>query len=329
MNQNSSNLKFKESNSINFYDYNPEQANFHDEVIKGLKSNPKNIAPKFFYDEKGSNLFDAICESTEYYPTRTEMQILHQNQKEIAAHFGENCLLIEPGSGSSQKVRILMDSVSPKAYMPMDISKDYLRLVAEDIANEYPWLEVHAACVDYSRPFSIPQCHETARKVAFFPGSSIGNFDPENAIQFLQHMANMLESDGGLLIGVDLKKSSDTLNAAYNDTEGATAAFNQNLLTRMNSELQADFDLDNFHHHAFYNEKLSRIEMHLVSTETQVVSVNGHNFVIKKDETIHTENSYKYTIEEFQTLASKAGFKPVNVWTDSDNLFSVHYFEMK
>jgi dimethylhistidine N-methyltransferase len=328
MNQTIANLKSDESSSINFYDYNPEQANFYDEVINGLNSSPKNIAPKFFYDEKGSNLFDAICESADYYPTRTEMQILEQYKNEIAEHFGKNCVLIEPGSGSSQKVRILMDSINPKAYMPMDISKDYLRLVAEDLASEYPWLDVHAACVDYTSTFPLPECHEAARKVAFFPGSSIGNFDPEHAVQFLQHLVTMLQFDGGLLIGVDLKKDSDTLNAAYNDTDGATAAFNQNLLARINDELEANFDLNKFQHHAFYNEKKSRIEMHLVSQETQVISINNNNFVINKDESIHTENSYKYTIDEFQSLAKQAGFIAKNVWTDSENLFSVHYFEV-
>lgn len=315
-------------NSIHFYDYHPELADLHEEVIKGMKNWPRAIAPKFFYDEKGSQLFDEICGTTEYYPTRTEMTILEENIDEIAAHVGEQCLLIEPGSGSSQKVRVMLDAVNPKAYMPMDISKDYLRVAAEDVASEYPWLEVHAACVDYTSPFPLPPCHEQARKVAFFPGSSIGNFDPEQAISFLRNLAEVLQSDGGLLIGVDLKKDKEVLHAAYNDNEGVTAAFNQNLLTRISDELDATFDTKKFHHHAFYNEQLGRVEMHLVSDETHTVSIGEHHFQFKKDETIHTESSYKYTINEFKSLAERAGFKSVDVWTDVENLFSVHYFEV-
>jgi len=316
------------SNSIRFYDYHPEQANFHQEVVAGLNTLPKSIAPKFFYDEKGSQLFDAICDTQEYYPTRTEMAILEKYSSQIGNHIGEDCLLIEPGSGSSQKVRILLDTINPKAYMPLDISKDYLRLAAENVADEFPWLEVHAACVDYTSPFPLPPFARQGRKVAFFPGSSIGNFDPEHAIDFLQHLASMLNYDGGLLIGVDLKKDVEILNAAYNDNLGATAAFNQNLLTRMVDELGANFDLSKYHHHAFYNQQLGRIEMHLVSNETHTVTIGDNNFVINKDETIHTESSYKYTIEEFQALASKAGFNAVDVWTDAQQLFSVHYFEV-
>ncbi len=320
----------KEDNtsSIYFYDYHPEPVDFHKEVINGMASSPRVLAPKFFYDEKGSQLFDAICETLEYYPTRTELSILEQNIDEIAEYIGEDCLLIEPGSGSSQKVRLILDTINPIAYMPMDISKDYLRLAAEDVASGYPWLEVHAACVDYTRDFSLPPCHQHARKVAFFPGSSIGNFEPEQAITFLRHLSRILQAGGGLLIGVDLKKDIDTLNAAYNDNAGMTAAFNQNLLTRISNELNADFDVEKFHHHAFYNKKLGRIEMHLVSNEEHTVSIDQHRFKFKKNESIHTESSYKYTVDEFQMLAEKAGFKSIKAWTDADDLFSVHYFEM-
>ena len=317
-----------DSNRIYFYDYHPAQANFQNEVIKGLYGSPRTLSPKFFYNEKGSQLFDEICETNEYYPTKTEISILEQNVAEIAEHLGDECLLIEPGSGSSQKVRVMLEAINPKAYMPMDISKDYLCSAAGDVAAEYPWLEVHAACVDYTSPFPLPSCHEGARKVAFFPGSSIGNFDPEHAVLFLENLANVLGENGGLLIGVDLKKDPDILNAAYNDNAGVTAAFNQNLLTRISNELEADIDVDNFRHHAFYNEKLGRIEMHLVSNEEHTVSINGHDFKFKKDESIHTESSYKYTVDEFQALARKAGFNSVNVWTDENSLFSVHYFEL-
>lgn len=321
-------ISLSEKNSIQFYDYHPPEADLLEEVIQGMNNSPRSIAPKFFYDEKGSELFDAICETSDYYPTRTELKILEQNLDEIVEHVGDNCLLIEPGSGSSQKVRVMLEAVKPTAYMPMDISKDYLKLAAEDVASEYPWLDVHAACVDYTSPFPLPPCHEKARKVAFFPGSSIGNFDPEHAVEFLTNLATILESDGGLLIGVDLKKDKDILHAAYNDNDGVTAAFNENLLTRMSDELNATFDTKKFHHHAFYNEQLGRIEMHLVSDETHTVTIGEHQFEFRKDESIHTESSYKYTIDEFQKLAKKAGFHAKNVWTDSDDLFSVHYFEV-
>lgn len=321
----------KNDNPIYFYDYHPPQADLFDEVIKGLKASPRALAPKFFYDEKGSKLFDAICKTDEYYPTRTEKKIIKNNLDDIAKHIGDDCLLIEPGSGSSEKVRLILDSINPKAYMPMDISKDYLRTAAEDVADEYPWLEVHAACVDYTQPFPLPPCHSQARKVAFFPGSSIGNFDPEHAVKFLNHIAKILQGDneGGLLIGVDLKKDKERLDAAYNDSDGYTAAFNQNLLNRISNELDAGFDTRNFSHHAFYNEELGRIEMHLISNEAHTVSIGEHHFEFDKNETIHTESSYKYSIEEFQTLAKKAGFLPVDVWTDDEQLFSVHYFKIQ
>ena len=318
----------KKNNSIHFYDYHPQQASFVDEVIHGLQQRPRKLEPKFFYDEKGSQLFDAICETEEYYPTKTEMMILKNNIEEIAQYIGEECLLIEPGSGSSQKVRIMLDEVNPRAYMPLDISRDYLSFAAGDVAEEFPWLEVHAACVDYTSPFPLPSCHEDARKVAFFPGSSIGNFDPEEAVTFLKNLAQLIDINGGLLIGVDLKKDTEILNAAYNDGAGITAAFNRNLLTRISSELGADIDVEKFDHHAFYNEKMGRIEMHLVCNKDHTLSIDGHDFEFKKDESIHTESSYKYTIREFRELARQAGFTPVKVWTDEENLFSEHYFEV-
>lgn len=328
MNYSSTNKKQSAENNIYFYDFHPQQENFKDEVISGMEKIPRTLAPKFFYDETGSKLFDEICETSEYYPTRTEIKILEDNIDEIKDCLGENCLIIEPGSGSCKKVRVLLDAVNPKAYMPLDISKDYLCIAAEEVAAEYPELEVHAACVDYTIPFPLPPFQENARKVAFFPGSSIGNFDPEHAISFLRNLATLLQPDGGLLIGVDLKKDANILNAAYNDKKGITAAFNQNLLARIANELDADIDINKFRHKAFYNEALGRVEMHLVSNENHTVSIDDNVFQFKKNESIHTENSYKYTIEEFQSLAKKAGFYPVKVWTDENALFSVHYFEI-
>lgn len=316
------------NNAMHFYDYHPKQTSFAEEVIHGMQQTPRKLEPKLFYDEKGSQLFDAICKTSEYYPTKTEIKILKNNIDEIAECIGKECLLIEPGSGSSQKVRIILDKVTPRAYMPLDISKDYLCYAAGDVAEEYPWLDVHAACVDYTRPFQLPSCHEEARKVAFFPGSSIGNFEPEEAVSFLKNLAQLIDIDGGLLIGVDLKKDSEILNAAYNDDKGITAAFNQNLLTRIRNELESDIDINKFNHYAYYNENKGRIEMHLVCNQDYTLSIDGHDFKFNKDQSIHTESSYKYTISEFHKLAKQAGYTPVKVWSDEDNLFSVHYFEV-
>ncbi len=328
-------------NEIQFTDNNPQLACFAEEVIGGLKKTPRCIPPKFFYDKRGSHIFDDICETDEYYVTRTETELLKKHNTEIAQLIGENCLLIEPGSGNSQKVRILLDELKPQTYLPMDISRDYLTSAAQELANEFPWLDVHAACVDYTTPIDLSfvenctdtdpaenRINNTIRKVAFFPGSSIGNFEKSHAGQFLKNMANMLGVNGGLLIGVDLKKDPSTLHAAYNDKNGATAEFNLNLLTRINRELGANFNIGNFSHHAFYNNEKSRIEMHLVSNRPQSVTIDSEYFHFKEGDTIHTENSYKYHIEEFQELASEAGFKSRRVWTDENNLFSLHYFEV-
>ena len=314
--------------AVQFYDHHPKPANFYKEVIDGLRRDPRAIPPKFFYDERGSHLFDAICQTAEYYPTRTEIRILRDNAAEIAQLFGAGCLLVEPGSGNSAKVRVLLDDLRPCAYMPMDISRDYLLAAAENLCADYPWLQVHAACTDFTKPMQLPYCPKGARRVAFFPGSSIGNFEPTQAVGFLGNIARMVGPRGGLLVGVDLKKDPERLNAAYNDAQGITAAFNLNLLARVNRELDADFDLDAFTHHAFYNEALGRIEMHLISRGAQRVRIDGERFDFLPGQGIHTESSYKYHIEEFQALAREAGFAPVRVWTDAERLFSVHYFNV-
>lgn len=321
------------SNSIRFYDHKPRQARFGDEVIRGLKKTPPQIAPKFFYDKTGSEIFDAICETDEYYLTRTETGILNQYLDEICRHIGPDCLLLEPGSGSSHKVRILLESLRPEAYLPMDISRDHLKSVAQELADEYPWLDIHAACIDYTAPIDLSFLHtesgSSAHKVAFFPGSSIGNFEPGQAIGFLQNIARMVGPGGGLLIGVDLKKDRAILDAAYNDTAGATADFNLNLLHRINDELDADFQIDEFSHRAFYNQDMGRVEMHLVSQCQQTVRVEDERFDFQADDYIHTENSYKYHIDEFQALAQQGGFEPLQCWTDEQDLFSVHYLQAR
>lgn len=316
--------------AIQFHDHHPKPADFHADVMSGLQQRQKTIPPKYFYDQRGSQLFDAICELPEYYPTRTELSILEANAKEIAGCIGPECLLVEPGSGSSFKVRTLLDAIKPQAYIPMDISKLHLIEAASTISNDYPWLEVHASCIDFTEKLHLPdKLPDVNKKVAFFPGSSIGNFEPDDAVHFLADMAEMVGKDGGLLIGVDLKKDPAILNAAYNDTKQITAAFNLNLLNRINTELNGDFDLQQFSHHAFYNEGRGRIEMHLVSNQAQEVTVDNTSFRFEAVETIHTENSYKYSIAEFQALAERAGFASHQVWTDPDSLFSVHYFTVR
>ncbi len=310
---------------LRFQDQHPPPSSLRDEVLRGLARRPRAIPPKFFYDAQGSLLFEAICELPEYYLTRTEIGILEAHAGEIAALVGTDSVLVELGSGSSRKVRLLLEAIRPAVCMPVDISRDHLLEAAKGLAQDYPWLQVHAVCLDYSRSLSLPACGSGSRKVAFFPGSSIGNFDPEEAAALLQTVREVVAPGGGLLIGVDLKKDPAVLHAAYNDAHGVTAAFNLNLLARINRELGADFDLQAFRHSAFYNERRGRIEMHLESVRAQTVIVDGQRFRFTAGERIHTENSYKYDLGEFRDLARSAGFEPVQAWTDPDRLFSVHY----
>ncbi len=310
--------------TIEFHDLHPTPADLAAEVLAGLRRRPRYIPPKFFYDAEGSRLFDAITATPEYYPTRVELEILRTHAAEIAERVGTGSLLVEPGGGSCAKVRILLEGLRPCAYVPMDISRDHLWLAAERVAAEFPWLEVHAACTDFTRVMELPASAPVGPRVAFFPGSSIGNFDPPAAVDFLAAVAELVGPGGFLLIGVDLKKDRARLDAAYNDAAGITAAFNLNLLNRINRELGADFGLGSWQHRAYYNEALGRIEMHLASTLAQTIRVAGESFAFAAGETIHTENSYKYGIDEFQGLATRAGFGPEAIWTDADGLFSVH-----
>ena len=307
----------------NFYDAHPGKGDLRREVIDGLASKPKSIPPKFFYDRRGSELFDAICELPEYYQTRTEMEILRNCVAELVEHIGPDCLLVELGSGASKKVRLLLEQLRPSSYLGVDISKEFLLHSTQVLASDYPWLDVHAACVDFSHTLDMPHCDAFEHKVAFFPGSSIGNFDPNGAIELMKRIAQMMDMNGQLLIGVDLKKNVDILNAAYNDAAGITADFNLNLLTRIRQELDSDIDPKTFEHSAFYNEDQGRIEMHLISTVAQRIRIDDHFFDFDAGETIHTENSYKYTVEEFAQLAAAAGFNQERVWTDESKLFSV------
>lgn len=313
---------------VTFYDFHPDAGDFRTEALEGLLGEPKRISPKFFYDKRGSELFDRICELEEYYPTRTETAILDRYAGEIAALIGEDSTLIEYGSGSSRKIRVLLDALGGRlTYVAIDISKQHLLESAAALSEAYPDLEVIAVCADYTKPFGLPEPdrNPNGKRVVFFPGSTIGNLSPLDAIRFLKTTAERLGPRGSLLIGVDLKKDPRVLHAAYNDAAGVTAAFNMNLLRRMNAELGADFDLSAFRHDAFYNHDAGRIEMHLVSLKEQRVRFNGSSIAFANGETIHTENSYKFDVEEFHSLAARAGFQPERVWTDPKRLFSLHY----
>jgi dimethylhistidine N-methyltransferase len=314
---------------IQFHDLHNTRNEFRDDVLQGLSRRPASIPPKYFYDAKGSQLFDAITELPEYYPTRTEIGILTENANEIAQQVGTGSLLVEPGGGSCAKVHILLEGLQPRAYVPMDISRDHLQLAAEELAIAFPWLEIHAACTDYTREMQLPPSAPKGTHVAFFPGSSIGNFKPEEAIMFLQSVADLVGSGGYLLIGVDLKKDRAILEAAYDDAQGVTAQFNLNLLEHINRDLGADFDLTAWQHKALYNESEGRIEMHLISQQQQTIHIDNTEFSFAEGDDIHTENSYKYTTDEFIQLAAHAGFDPVNLWIDENNLFSVHLFRLK
>ncbi len=300
-------------------------ADFRADILRGLSAEKPYISPKYFYDESGSRLFEDICNCEEYYPTRTEVGIIRENIDDMVTVIGKNCLLIEPGSGDSYKVRLLLDALRPIAYLPIDISKRYLQDEAKKLAAEFTWLKVHAICADFTGKLKLPYHVQSTNKVAFFPGSTIGNFIPAQAIKVLEEIKGMVGDKGGLLIGVDLQKSPAILNAAYNDKAGYTAKFNKNLLLRINRELGADFKPDQFRHLAFYNEVEKRIEMHLVSVQNQQVSIDDKTFEFKKEQSIVTEYSHKYSVASFQALAEKAGFITVKTWLDKDNLFSVFY----
>ena len=314
-----------------FEDVAPERKEILSDVLTGLIGIPKSLPCKYFYDERGSDLFRQICELPEYYPTRIETALLMDCADAISAAIGPRCRLIEYGTGSSEKMRILLDALElPSAFISVDISREHLLQATSALARAYPELDVHAVCADFTKSFVVPHRTEilVGKTVAFFPGSSLGNFHRREAIKFLTNTANVVGPGGGLVIGVDLKKDVDILNAAYNDSAGVTAAFNLNLLIRINEELGGTFDVDAFKHYAFYNDEKGRIEMHIVSLKEQTVSVGGKEIYFRDGETIHTENSYKYDIDEFQDLASEAGFVSAQVWRDPSHLFSVHYVEI-
>ncbi len=306
------------------YPVNPRDG-MRDEILAGFAATPKHTSPKYFYDARGSALFEAICQQPEYYPTRTEEWILARAASEIADLAGPDAPLLELGSGASRKVRLLLDAMQPSRYLGIDISRDFLIDSTRRLAADYPWLEVHAACADFSTPLQLPDDFAQARPLAFFPGSSIGNFDPPHALAFMRNLHELLPAGSGLLIGVDLIKDVRVLEAAYNDQAGVTAAFNLNLLERIRAELDSDINPRAFVHRAFYNAAAKRIEMHLLSKHAQTVQIAGQRFHFQAGESLHTENSYKYSVTGFRQLAARAGFAAVALWTDPNALFSVHY----
>jgi dimethylhistidine N-methyltransferase len=299
---------------------------FASDMLAALKQKPRSIAPKYFYDQEGSRLFDQICELPEYYPTRTELSILRERAPEIASHMGAHAELVEFGAGSLTKVRLLLDAMqTPSRYVPIDISGEHLAGAARALKADYPTLQVLPVVADYTQPFKLPASNlAMGQRVGFFPGSTVGNFTPAEAVDFFSMAAKVLHG-GALLVGADLIKDPGVLHAAYSDAKGVTAAFNLNLLARANRELGADFDLKQWAHSAFYNAPLQRIEMHLMSCARQSVRINGQIFSFEEGETLHTENSYKFTIDSLRALAVLGGFTPGPVWTDAEKRFSLHW----
>jgi len=306
-------------------DYAPAKDDFYDEVIAGLREPRKTLPCKYFYDERGSELFERICELEEYYPTRTEIEIMEERVDEMAEALGRRVLLLEYGSGSSRKTRLLLDAlVEPSAYVPIDISREALETSAKALALTYPGLEVLPVCADYTGDFELPKPERSAaRNCVYFPGSTIGNFHPEQAVAFLEHLHRVAGPYGVALVGVDLRKDARVLERAYDDREGVTAEFNLNLLRHINRELRADFPIDAFNHEAHYRPDPGRVEMHLVCVRDLTVHLRDQPIEFRAGESIHTENSYKYTLGGFAELAERARFRVARVWTDSRELFSV------
>lgn len=309
------------------HELGPGVHEFQAHVLEGLSQPRKALSPKYFYDYEGSRLFDLICEQEEYYPTRTELSILRAHAGNIGRRIGPRAALVEFGSGASVKVRLLLDAMErPAAYVAIDISGDHMAEAVAALASDYQGLPMVTVTADYTSTFRLPDdpALRGARLVGFFPGSTIGNLPKEDARAFLTNAREVLRG-GDFVVGVDLKKDPVILHAAYNDAAGVTAAFNMNLITRMNRELNTDFDPSHFRHEAFYNEDAGRVEMHLESLADQEVHIAGRTIRFARGETIWTESSYKYSVADFEELAASAGFRLAETWIDDDRLFSVHY----
>ncbi len=309
---------------------NADHAAFAADVLAGLAATPKRVPAKYFYDEAGSRLFERLTDVPEYYPTRTEIKILRDHAADIAKFIPEGSALIEFGSGSSRKARVLLRALPPlAAYVPVDICAEMVAQEAAELRPDFPQLNVLPVTADICFPFDLPeQAREAAVRVGFFPGSTIGNFERHEAAAFLRNAANILGPGARLIIGADLVKPVEVLNAAYNDAQGVTADFNLNMLIRINRELGGNFKLDSFEHHAFYNRERHRVEMHLASLKRQKVKVAGETIEFRAGETIHTENSYKYTPELLGALARGVGWTPAAVWTDAREYFSIQAFTL-
>lgn len=322
-------LRIEKSKNVLFKNNYTHVNNDEIEILSGLQKSQKFINPKYFYDTYGSELFEKITTLPEYYLTRSERSILTKYASEIAELCGTNAVLIEPGSGSSEKVRLLLSDLRPKTYVPMDIASEFLQRSAVKLGEEYPWLNVHAICTDFTDKEETPKSLPEGKRIIFYPGSTLGNMTPESALDFLSMLRGWLKPKGGMLVGVDLHKSKSVLDAAYNDAQGVTARFNLNALDNINRLAQANFDTANFSHKAFYNDQEKRIEMHLESKIDHIVKIGQKAISLTKGESIHTENSYKYTLEGFQSLVEKAGFKIETSWFDNKKLFGVHYLSVQ
>lgn len=305
-----------------------EQARFLKEALAGLTAPRKALSPKWLYDARGSALYELICELPEYYPARTELAILEEHAREIARAVGPRALVFEFGAGSGTKTeRLLAALEQPVAYLPVDISREALRSAVAALRRRFPALEVRPVIGDFTDGAHLPDMGlESARRLSFFPGSTIGNFDPPEAVALLRRMAREAGPGGALLIGVDAPKDAATLERAYDDAQGVTAAFDLNLLARMNRELGADFRLSGFRHRAVWNRRLSRVEMHLESTADQVAHVGGVPILFRAGETVHTESAYKWESRAFDALAALAGWRPEQSWSDERAWFTVRLY---
>jgi dimethylhistidine N-methyltransferase len=315
---------------VKLHDCHPPSADLRAEVLAGLQKTHKELPCKLFYDDRGSELFERICQLEEYYPTRTESRIMQDHGGEMVDAAGPKCLVVEYGSGSSDKTQILLEQLDdPVAYVPIDISRERLLVSARRLSGDFPGLEVLPVCADYELPFAVPTpTRPVAGRLVFFPGSTIGNFHPSGAVRFLRRMADHAGPGGKMLIGVDLKKDAGILNRAYNDKDGVTAEFNLNILRRINRELGAGFRTAGFRHHAYYNEAAGRVEMHLVSRFRQTIQVDDVEIDFDEGESIWTESAYKYTVDEFAEMAARAGFDLESAWTDDEKLFSVKMYSV-
>lgn len=319
---------YQDLGDIKLLDMKPVISNFEGDVLNGLAKATKQLSPKYFYDKRGSELFEKICNLEEYYPTRTEISLLKTHINKIVELMGERPVFIEFGSGASEKIKIILSHLGENTdYIAVDISKKFLISSTQQLAAEFPYIDIMAICADFTKEIILPEIDEYQPIVAFFPGSTIGNFERNEALAFMKHVRKSLRKGDGFLVGIDLHKDKTILEPAYNDSKGVTAEFNLNILHRINKELNADFDVTSFKHVAFYNERMYRIEMHLESLKKQTVTISSKKFFFEKGERIHTESSNKYTIDQMNFLFHESNFELVEQWIDQKSLFSLNYLQ--